>query len=149
MDYGALLVVAAIALLTGAYLAQPMLRHQGFVVSDVGHRRSELRAAHEQVLSILQELDLDYAMGKLAEEDYRAQRAHLLARGAEILRQLDALSSPGQQGKAPRGDVEARIEALVAQRRGRAVFCPQCGVKLVPGDRFCSACGAPVAKEEE
>jgi hypothetical protein len=153
MDLGALFVVVAIAVLTGAYLAQPMLKHQGFAVSSVGHERSTLQASYEQILAALQELELDYAMGKMSEEDYQAQRKRMLASGAQILRRLDALA--GDQGTAdrwagqPSDALEARIEAMVSQRRGKAVFCTQCGSPLGPGDRFCSRCGKPVAEEEK
>ncbi|OFW25337.1 MAG: hypothetical protein A3H97_10690 [Acidobacteria bacterium RIFCSPLOWO2_02_FULL_65_29] len=39
-----------------------------------------------------------------------------------------------------------RKNAFVARSRS-AGFCPECGAQLGPGDRFCSACGAPARKK--
>jgi cytochrome c biogenesis factor len=44
--------------------------------------------------------------------------------------------------------IEDEIEKRVRQLRGgKGGFCPQCGTPFRPGDRFCSRCGADLAKE--
>jgi ribosomal protein S27AE len=63
-------------------------------------------------LTALWELDFDYTLGKIPEEDYPPQRTALLHKGANLLRQLDAL-----QPDEDAGDAEARLEATIAARR--------------------------------
>ncbi len=115
-------VVWVAVFLAGAalYVLRPVLAHQGSEVSALERRRSELLANRETVLTALRELDLDYAVGKLDEADYKAQRARLLQEGAAILRALDEVEAQLQAepvADASQADLDARVEALLAQRR--------------------------------
>ena len=95
---GALLLVLAVALVVGLFVSRPFLRRETPLMTDdlsrqqeLDHERSSLLAERDRVLNALHELDFDYALGKVPQEDYPEQRAILLHRGAEVLRQLDAL----------------------------------------------------------
>ncbi len=69
----------------------------------------------------LRDLDFDHTTGKIADEDYQAQRAGLMGQGVAILKQLDGLGANGHG--AGRGDTRRRpaledeIEAAIAARR--------------------------------
>lgn len=149
MDLTSLLIVAAIAVLAIAFIVRPLANGDVSALSEEERRHSTLQAAHEQALAALVEMDADYAMGKIEAEDYRRDRAVLLARGSQVLREIDqarpVASSDG-------GEWEAEVEARVARLRGDGVrgdpFCTQCGSRLQPGDRFCSRCGTPVSTVE-
>ncbi len=78
--------------------------------------RSALLAERDRILNSLQELDFDYAMGKIPEEDYPEQRLALVKSGAEVLRRLDDLQA-GPSQVSHIDDQEARLEAAVAARR--------------------------------
>lgn len=172
MDLGGLLLVAAVALVLGVYLAQPLRRHTGREVSAEEREYSTLMAERERILRALEELEFDFTLGKLDEADYRAQRAELLRQGAEVLRRLDALTQAQPTASAeerlaaevakrradaavepsrPRRPVleDDDIETLLARRRRQrqaraAGFCPRCGGPLFVGDRFCPRCGHAV-----
>ncbi len=64
------------------------------------------------MINALQELDFDYALGKVPEEEYPAQRAILVQQGVEVLRRLDEL-----QGVSGAQEVDMRLEAAIAARR--------------------------------
>ncbi|MCS6871661.1 MAG: hypothetical protein RML95_01450 [Anaerolineae bacterium] len=49
----------------------------------------QLAQEREAVLQALRDLEFDYQTGKLAQSDYLPQREALLARGAQLLRQLE------------------------------------------------------------
>jgi hypothetical protein len=72
---------------------------------------------------------------------------------AEIERAVARLRArPAAAQSAGAAEVEAEIEARVAERRQaapRARFCPQCGQATGPQDKFCGACGAPLAAAAE
>jgi hypothetical protein len=53
--------------------------------------RAALEAAKEAKYREIRDSELDYRMGKLSEEDWRAGDRELRAQAIEILRQLDAL----------------------------------------------------------
>jgi hypothetical protein len=85
----------------------------------VEHERSSLLAERDRIIGALQELDFDSALGKIPEEDYPEQRARLLQKGADVLRQLDVLQ-PSQVTVA----AEDRLEAAIASRRADSVSEP-------------------------
>ena len=176
MDLGSLLLGVALLVAVAFIIARPLLERARSEAGDAGPAEA-LMAERERVLAALRDLDFDHAMGKLLDDDYQAQRARLVADGATILRQLDALPSgrapeavPGTEptaadldrdieqaikqrrartaAPAPRRNVDAEIEATVAERRQGARFCSQCGQPVRPDDRFCGACGAPVRAPE-
>jgi hypothetical protein len=83
-------------------------------------------AEYDRAVNTLQELDFDNSLDKVPAEDYPRQRAELLAKGADLLRKLDALTplsgaSPGPALLRRAGrNAESRMEAAVASRRADA-----------------------------
>lgn len=157
MNLGAILITLAIAAVVIAYIGRPVVQHQGVALSASEVEVSILEAEKERILGIIQEMDMDYAMGKITPQDFQAQREAMLKQGADVLRKLDSLTGKGDLGAgvpdhhefAGEPDVEALIEAEVARLRGRGKeaatgFCAQCGQELLRGDRFCSKCGVPL-----
>lgn len=157
MDIGSILLFLALSLLVGIYVTRPFFTHQGFKVTETDRKLSTLEAERDKTLAIIQELDMDQAMGKLEQDDYESQRALMVARGAEVFKEIDSLLLPKAKRPTPPAektppDADAALEAAVARLRRSAGgeqlgFCGQCGKPLVAGDRFCSSCGAVVEAE--
>ena len=165
MEITAILVSLAILILVAVYLYAPFVQGRARRVTEEEHELSALLAERDRVINSLQELDFDYKLGKIPEEDYPAQRSSLLQKGADILRQIDSIA----QEPASVQDVDARIEKAIAahradasvvmvevsdedleamisaRRKGRkersSGFCPKCGKPIMASDRFCPACG--------
>jgi len=153
-----------ILIFVGVFLYMPFLERRARRVTTEEHETSTLLAERERVVNSLQELEFDYKLGKVPEEDYPTQRANLLQRGADILRKLDELApqnvqsdkdavveralaarrkkNSSQKGGLTDDDIESMISA---RRRGRkeksAGFCPKCGKPVMASDKFCPACG--------
>ena len=169
MDLGAILLLLALLLGVGLFLAAPLMGSLPFSSPQETREASSLMAERDRVINALQELDFDYKLGKIPEEDYPGQRKTLLQRGADILRRLDELESTSRAGSAPLADPDARIEQAAAARRGdgsrteeplgdariesmvaarraarhakSAGFCPRCGKSVLVTDQFCPNCG--------
>ncbi len=162
MDIGSIFLILSLAILVALFVARPFLESARNLSNREEQEISSLLAQREGILRALQELDFDYTLGKIPEEEYPLQRKALLARGAEVLRQLDAL----QPQQPPDTDAQDRLEAAIAarkqaladvddpleaaiaaRRRARqdkaAGFCTQCGAPLQRSDRFCPRCGTP------
>ncbi|MGE5249869.1 MAG: hypothetical protein ACM3QS_06595, partial [Bacteroidota bacterium] len=164
MDLSAIFFVLAVLILVGMYLYAPFSGRGDRAIGEEDHEISSLLAERDRVVNALQELDFDYKLGKIPEEDYPSQRADLLQNGAAILRKLDELRPAVAAG----GDAEARLESAVAARRADAAagaraqltdddlesmiaarrrqrsdksagFCPRCGQPVLVSDRFCPA----------
>src|SRR5690349_50087 len=97
---GSLFLILALALVVGLFIAQPFFKNVSGSNADKEstvrsaeeereHQRSSLLAERDRVLNALQELDFDYALGKVPAEEYPLQRSALLKTGADVLRHLD------------------------------------------------------------
>jgi hypothetical protein len=143
---GLALIGAVIFLVAQPFLERHSLRERPPRAAD------DLTAEREGVLIALRDLDFDHSTGKLTDDDHAAQRTQLLARGAKVLKQLDALG-----GAVPDDDVESAIErAVAARRKGSAAQpapltsavarCPTCRAEVRAADRFCASCGGALAR---
>lgn len=169
MELTAIFFSLAVLILVGIYLYAPFMERRARRVTEEEHELSALMAERDRVINSLQELDFDFKLGKVPEEDYPTQRASLLQKGADILRQIDSLTPASLLGAGNGQDTEARLEKAIAARRadasvtvaelsdedleamvsarrkGRkdksAGFCPRCGKPVMVTDRFCPACG--------
>ena len=165
MEITAILVSLALLILVAVYLYAPFIQKRARRVTEEEHELSALLAERDRVINSLQELDFDYKLGKIPEEDYPAQRASLLQSGADILRKIDTIAPEPASAQ----DVDARIERAIAahradapvakpevsdddlesmisaRRKGRkeksSGFCPKCGKPVMVSDRFCPSCG--------
>jgi hypothetical protein len=80
-----LLIVLAFVI---AFVVQPFSR--AWPTQTINQPASpSLLSERERILVALQELDFDYSLGKIPAEEYTLQRADLVERGAQVLRQLD------------------------------------------------------------
>jgi hypothetical protein len=162
MQLVSIFLALGIAVFVALYLYAPFLERRARRVTAEEHELSALLAERERALGALQELDFDYKLGKVPEEDYPIQRANLLQKGAEILKRLDelipqeayddrdagmehAIASRRRQtaaGNLTDDDIESMV---VNRRKGRkmktAGFCPKCGKAVMVSDKFCTSCG--------
>lgn len=165
MQLTAIFFTIAILILVAIYLYAPFMERRARRVTEEEHELSTLMAERDRVINSLQELDFDFKLGKIPEEDYPTQRSTLLQKGADILRQIDMLAPQPSSAQ----DADARIEKAIAARRADASvtkpelndddvesmiaarrkarkekssgFCPKCGKPVVVTDRFCPSCG--------
>src|ERR1700690_2687216 len=93
MDLGVFLLLIALLLGVGLYLAAPLMNNRSGRVLQEPQEVSSLMAERDRIITALQELDFDFKLGKIPEEDYPVQRAELLQTGAGVLKKLDHLTS--------------------------------------------------------
>jgi len=169
MELTAIFFSLAVLILVGIYLYAPFMERRARRVTEEEHELSALMAERDRVINSLQELDFDFKLGKIPEDDYPAQRASLLQKGADILRKIDSFTPQ----TASVQDTEARLEKAIAARRADASmakveisdddlesmissrrkartnksagFCPKCGKAVMVTDRFCPSCGKSLA----
>jgi hypothetical protein len=162
MELTAIFFSLAVLVLVGIYLYAPFMERRARRVTKEEHELSTLMAERDRVVNSLQELDFDFRLGKIPDEDYPVQRASLLQKGADILRKIDALASnPPPSGRGARSegeDTEARIERAIAARRADAsnvkAEVADDELEIVIASRrkrrtnksagFCPRCGKPV-----
>ena len=156
MELGAIFLLLGVLACIVLFVAQPFTQKWRVMVQS-SREISALLAEREGALTALMELDFDNGIGKIPPEEYSAQRASLIQKGADILRQLDAIqavkSMPVEKVDEP-ADAnqnagllsEEDLEDLIAKRRAKrqqktAGFCPNCGKPILQSDKFCPSCG--------
>ena len=165
MELTAIFLSLAVLILVAIYLYAPFMERRARRVTEEEHELSALMAERDRIINALQELDFDFKLGKIPEDDYPVQRSTLLQKGADILRRIDTLSPQTTSAQ----DTEARLERAIAARRADASlakievtdddlesmisarrkrrtkksagFCPRCGKPVMVADRFCPSCG--------
>lgn len=73
------------------YLGAPLLRRDEEVFVDDPQREVDnLKSQKDEVLQSLKEIELDYQMKKISEEDYKEQYAETFEEGKTILKRIDS-----------------------------------------------------------
>ena len=120
MELISIFLSLAVLIVVGMYLYSPFRERRARSVTEEEHELSALMAERDRVINSLQELDFDFKLGKIPDEDYPVQRAFLLQKGADILRRIDSIvpsSSNGRGAEMEAQDTEARLEKAIAARR--------------------------------
>ncbi len=163
-----------IAIATAAFIALPLFRkrRQGSLLSlsdsDIDTKElRELISQKEAAYAALKELEFDYDIGKLSDEDYKELQQRYQGEAIAVLKRIDEL-----QGESKVSSMEELIEQEVARARVKhtsmsvsnsdsdegiereieevrklkfeekeELACPDCGKTYQTDDRFCSGCG--------
>lgn len=88
-------------------------------------------------LRALREIEFDRATGKLSDADYASLRATYAGQALRELRGHDAAPPAADEVVGADDDIEARVLAYRAARRG----CGRCGLRPEPDAIYCSSCG--------
>jgi hypothetical protein len=172
MDIGSIFLILALLAVVVLLVSRPLFNRKDLPVYELTDRQdhdySTLLAERDRVLLALEELDFDYTMGKIPEEDYPSQRTQLLQYGADILRRLDDF--PVAEKKNKKESAEARIEASLAEKRAVRIAPAAVGTAVDGGEGadddlevliasrrraregksagFCPQCGGPLQKAD-
>ena len=99
--------------------------------SPVQHLESRKAAIYEN----LRDLQFEYRVGKLSDEDYQRTKKDMQAELAVVLAEMDRLlQKPAQPVAAPK--------AAPPSDTGRV--CPHCNAKFEKPLKFCGECGKPM-----
>jgi NADH pyrophosphatase NudC (nudix superfamily) len=90
----------------------------------------------------LRDLQFEYRVGKLSDEDYRQTKLDLQKELAGVLAEVDRI----RQQLAPNGTAPPPIAAPA--KSADPLACPHCGAKFKEALKFCGECGKPMKVEK-
>jgi hypothetical protein len=90
----------------------------------------------------LRDLQFEYRVGKLSDEDYRQTKLDLQKELAGVLAEVDRI----RQQLAPNGTAPPPIAAPA--KSADPLVCPHCGAKFKEALKFCGECGKPMKVEK-
>jgi hypothetical protein len=133
-----LVMIAVLVAATAVLVLWPLIRPLG--PGETEHdpaAESTREPAARAAQAAIQELEFDFATGKIDEDDYRALRVRY-----EAAATAEAHERAAPAAARRRIPSDEALEAEIRAARGRR-FCVACGAALPAGARFCPACGRP------
>lgn len=107
------LVVSILMLVLGiAWLVLPYLRGGSAgraVDSEQQRQRASLIAAYERTLQTVRDLDEDFQVGKLSQDDYASERGMWVERGAALLETLEKTGGVSKKTKTAKSQSPAKV----------------------------------------
>ncbi len=148
-------ILAIVAISISLYPVFELERRTAPAGAAIDPTIENLLSAREATYSAIKDLEADHAMGKLSDEDYGNLRAKYEAKALTILQKLDAVQvnvSPapraaGSGGTCPQCGLTVAAGAKFCRHCGASIstFCAACGAPIAADAKFCRRCGSPVA----
>lgn len=133
----ALTCVIAIAVIAFILGVRPKDLPEPEPVSPFAHLDERKAAIYEN----LRDLQFEYRVGKLSDQDYQSTKKDLQKELAAVLAEVDQLKERLAQGK-PAGTPKAAAKVEAVKTSGSV--CPSCGAKFEKDLKFCGECGKPM-----
>lgn len=135
-----MIVVVAILLALGALFFTLFVRARDvpepLPVSPIQHLEDRKQAIYEN----LRDLQFEYRLGKLSDEDYQQTKQALQKELAAVLAEMEATTK--RLGLMPQR-VPAKKTASAPRPPG--TVCPHCGAKFPQALKYCGECGRAIA----
>jgi hypothetical protein len=134
MMWIAMLIALVLSVGALAFVVWPLLKPGPAPAMVEDDRLTELLGRKDAVLKAIKDLEFDYQVGKLSEEDYQLYDQRLRRQAVALLQQIEQVAPQS-------ADIDAAMEAEIAQRR-RVLEPARAGIK--PAAAVVAA-SAPVA----
>jgi hypothetical protein len=126
LTLGTLLAVGALA-----FVLYPLFAGTGLIPFRAGPTAQQTaRAAENDAVVALREIEFDRVTGKLSDTDYDELRARYTEKALDAMRREGSSAAP-----------EDEVEAAVLAYRARIKQCAACGPRPEPDAIYCSNCG--------
>jgi hypothetical protein len=139
----AITCVLAIAVIAFVLGVRPKDIPQPEPVSPFQHLDERKAAIYEN----LRDLQFEYRVGKLSDDDYQSTKKDLQKELARVLAEVDKLKGAvaGQPGTpAPPKSAPTIPAAAKPATQANGHVCPSCGAKFQVALKFCGECGKPM-----
>ena len=149
-----MIIVLAAALIVGVLVFTLFIRAQDvpdpLPVSPLQHLEDRKAAIYEN----LRDLQFEYRLGKLSDEDYQRSKVSLQKELAGVLAEMEETANrlglttrktaPKAQKPQPAPIGAGSVSDRPAQARG-GTTCPHCGARFSKVMKFCGECGKAMA----
>ena len=127
--------VLAIAVIAFVLLVRPQDIPPAPAPAPFAHLDERKAAIYEN----LRDLQFEYRLGKLSDEDYKNTKTDLQKELAVVLAEVDKLKVELAGATAVAAAAPAAVKAAVKQ--AAVLQCPHCGAKFEREMKFCGECG--------
>jgi hypothetical protein len=125
-----MLLAAAVLLTVGAIAFTLLVRERDLPQPEPRTGYEYLEERRARIYEGLRDLQFEFRVGKLSDEDYQRTKAALQTELAGVMAELDAA-----KGNAPKPKAEPAKAAAVG------TVCPHCSARFPTPLKFCGECG--------
>ena len=132
-----MLIPIAALIVIGALVYTMFVREQDLPKPEPVNPFQHLDDAKARVYENLRDLQFEFRLGKLSDEDYARTKKDLQGELARILSDMDQL-------KQQLGVQTTTVAPKASKTRPAVAACPHCGAKFKENLKFCGQCGKPM-----
>ncbi|HTP89434.1 MAG TPA: hypothetical protein VMJ34_20935 [Bryobacteraceae bacterium] len=131
-----MLLVIAVLVAVGALMFTLLIRAQDVPEPEAPSPTAHLEQRKAQIYENLRDLQFEFRVGKLSDDDYQKTKLGLQTELARVLAEIDGLQPAA--ATAPVSAPPAEPEPVQPET---AKLCPHCGAKFARPMKFCGECG--------
>jgi rRNA maturation endonuclease Nob1 len=131
-----ILVAIGIVIFVGLPLFEARTGTRLWSHSGSNHRAQDLEERKEAIYTAIKDIEFDYQMGKLSEEDFKELRQQYKEDAMGLLKKIEQI-----QGKTVKATgIHAKKKRTKFDLR-EPNYCWICGITVTENDQFCANCG--------
>lgn len=132
----------AVLLTVGTLVFTLLVRAKDVPAAEPVSPTQHLDERKAQIYDNLRDLQFEYRLGKLSDEDYQKTKVGLQGELARVLAEIDSIKS--QNPPAVKAASKAFLKS-VPKPEADGTTCPHCGAKFERALKFCGECGKAMA----
>ena len=140
-----MIIALAIVLAIGAIAFTLLIRERDvpepIPVSPIQHLDDRKRAIYDN----LRDLQFEYRLGKLSDQDYSQTKQALQRELAGVLAQTEQTVKALGLAPVPQQAAAKQVSAKQIPAKPAGVVCPSCGASFPQALKFCGECGKAMA----
>jgi hypothetical protein len=157
MIWTAILIASVIGLAALFYVVWPLLAPRVPPYQQQDDRLIDLINRKDVTLAAIKDLEFDYHVGKISEEDFQRFNERLRRQAMIYMQQIekhapevysmdDALEAEIARQRQSRNGIKRKTAPVApAPEPAVQITCAHCGNTLSPSQKFCGECGSPVS----
>ena len=133
-----LLTIALVVLIAAALGLTLFVRAEDLPQPEPESPYRHLEERKTRIYDNLRDLQFEYRLGKLSDEDYQSAKIGLQKELGQVLAATEDMKAKlGETAPVPQAKAAPKVDPLV---------CPHCGAKMPKAMKFCGECGKEMVK---
>ena len=133
--------IFAVGLAAAAFLFTLWVRPEDIPETPPPSPVEHLEERKARIYENLRDLQFEYRLGKLSDDDYQKTKVGLQRELSAVLAQIDAVQPASAAVAKPAAKAAAAPSQAPVQPRTTGTVCPHCSAKFATPLRFCGECG--------
>lgn len=142
-----MIVTAAVLITLGVILFTLGVRRQDLPEPAPASPTAHLEERKAAIYENLRDLQFEYRVGKLSDDDYQQSKLVLQKELAGVVAEIDRIAGVPAAPSAPLPKpASSPTPAAVATAAPASSRCPNCGASFPQPMKFCGECGSPMTE---